>query len=95
MAWHSLPARPSARSPRCSWPRSLDANRATSFAAFYFASGIATLLASLGAGLLWDRHGADATFLAGAAVAVVAMAMLSLLPEDRSGGAAATTASSQ
>ena len=57
--------------------------RATSFGAFYFASGIATLLASLGAGLLWDRHGADATFLAGAGVAAVAMAMLSLLPEGR------------
>jgi len=54
--------------------------RATSFGAFYFASGIATLLASLGAGLLWDRHGADAAFFAGAAVAAVAMAMLSLLP---------------
>ncbi len=61
--------------------------RATSFGAFYFATGIATLLASLGAGLLWDRHGADATFLAGAAVAGVAMAMLSLLPEDRSAAA--------
>ncbi|MEO7636576.1 MAG: MFS transporter [Sphingomicrobium sp.] len=64
--------------------------RATSFGAFAFATGIATLLASLGAGLLWDRHGADATFLAGAAVAAVALAMLTLLPESsslpRSGG---------
>ena len=57
--------------------------RATSFGAFYFVSGIATLLASLGAGLLWDKHGAHATFLAGAGVAAVAMAMLSLLPEER------------
>ena len=57
--------------------------RATSFGAFHFAGGIATLLASLGAGLLWDRHGPDATFLAGAAVAAVAMAMLSLLPEGK------------
>ncbi len=55
--------------------------RATSFGAFHFATGIATLLASLAAGLLWDRHGADATFLAGAAVAAVALAMLTLLPE--------------
>ena len=30
--------------------------RATSFGAFFFASGIAALLASLGAGLLWDRE---------------------------------------
>ena len=57
--------------------------RATSFGAFYFASGIATLLASLGAGLLWDQHGAHATFLAGAGAAAVAMAMLSLLPDER------------
>ncbi len=57
--------------------------RATSFGAFYFASGIATLLASLGAGLLWDRGGADATFLAGAAVAAVALVMLNLLPDER------------
>ncbi|MEO6582613.1 MAG: MFS transporter [Sphingomicrobium sp.] len=57
--------------------------RATSFGAFYFASGIATLLASLGAGLLWDREGAHATFLAGAGAAAVALAMLSLLPDDR------------
>ncbi|HEU5286377.1 MAG TPA: MFS transporter [Sphingomicrobium sp.] len=57
--------------------------RATSFGAFYFVGGIGTLLASLGAGLLWDRSGPDATFIAGAAVAAVAMAMLSLLPEQR------------
>ncbi|MEO8176508.1 MAG: MFS transporter [Sphingomicrobium sp.] len=55
--------------------------RATSFGAFYFVSGIATLLSSLATGLLWDRQGAHATFLAGAGVAAVAMAMLSLLPE--------------
>jgi MFS family permease len=60
--------------------------RATSFGAFYFVSGIATLLASLGAGLLWDRHGAHATFLAGAGAAAVAMAMLSLLPGERKSG---------
>lgn len=58
---------------------------ATSFGAFHFASGIATILASLAAGLLWDRHGPEATFLAGAAVAAVAMAMLSLLSEPAKG----------
>ncbi|MEO5612603.1 MAG: MFS transporter [Sphingomicrobium sp.] len=57
--------------------------RATSFGAFYFVSGIATLLASLGAGMLWDRDGAHATFIAGAGLAAVAMAMLALLPETR------------
>ena len=58
--------------------------RATSFGAFYFVTGIAALLASLGAGWLWDREGASATFLTSAAVAAVALAMLSLL----AGGAA-------
>ena len=55
--------------------------RATSFGAFYFASGIATLLASVGAGLIWDRDGASATFLTAAAVAAVAGTMLILLPK--------------
>ena len=57
--------------------------RATSFGAFYFISGIASLLASLGAGLLWDRHGGHTIFLAGAGAAGLAIAMLSLLPENR------------
>ena len=56
--------------------------RATSFGAFYFVTGIATLLASLAAGLIWDREGASAVFIAGAAVAAVAWAMLSLLPDE-------------
>ena len=43
--------------------------RATSFGAFWFVTGIATLLASLGAGWLWDRDGAQATFLTSAGVA--------------------------
>ena len=55
--------------------------RATSFGAFHFVTGIATLLASVGAGLLWDRHGAQATFLAGAGAAALSLAMLSLLPK--------------
>jgi dipeptide/tripeptide permease len=54
--------------------------RATSFGAFYFASGIATLLASLGAGLIWDRSGASATFTTAAIIAGAAAAMLLLLP---------------
>lgn len=57
--------------------------RATSFGAFHFVSGIGTLVASVGAGFLWDRDGSQATFLAGAGVAAVAMAMLSLLPDER------------
>jgi MFS family permease len=60
-----------------------DGLRATSFGAFWFVSGIAGLLANLGAGWLWDRDGSSATFLASAAVAAAALAMLSLLPEER------------
>ena len=61
--------------------------RATSFGAFWFVTGIAGLLASLGAGWLWDREGASATFITSAAVAAVALAMLSLLDEGRAGDA--------
>jgi MFS family permease len=57
--------------------------RATSFGAFYFVTGIGALMASLGAGWLWDRQGSSATFITSAAIAAVALAMLSLLPEER------------
>jgi MFS family permease len=57
--------------------------RATSFGAFYFVSGVGTLLASLAAGFIWDRDGGSMTFLAGAGAAAVALAMLSLLGESR------------
>jgi len=57
--------------------------RATSFGAFWFVTGIGGLLASLGAGLLWDREGSAAAFATSAGVAAMALAMLSLLPEER------------
>ena len=57
--------------------------RATSFGAFWFVTGIGSLLASLGAGWLWDRDGSSATFLTSAGVAAVAFAMLSLLEPQR------------
>src|SRR3954453_21383120 len=60
-----------------------DDMRATSFGAFWFVTGIAALLASLGAGWLWDRQGSSATFLTSAGVAAAAVAMLSLLEVDR------------
>ncbi len=41
------------------------------------------MAASVGAGLLWDREGASATFTAAAGVAGVAGAMLWLLPARR------------
>ena len=58
--------------------------RATSFGAFYFVTGIAALLASLGAGWLWDSEGSSAVFVTGAGVAALAWAMLALLPEEKS-----------
>ena len=64
--------------------------RATSFGAFHFVSGIGMLLAGVGGGLLWDREGSEAAYLAAAGAAAVALTMLSLLPESsslpRSGG---------
>ena len=54
--------------------------RATSFGAFFFASGIAAVLASVGAGYLWDRGGPSETFAAAAGAAALAGAMLWLLP---------------
>lgn len=57
--------------------------RATSFGAFHFVSGIGMLLGSLAAGLLWDRQGPQAAFLAGAGVAAIAAAMLALLRDER------------
>nr|WP_280740529.1 MFS transporter [Sphingomonas kaistensis] len=57
--------------------------RATSFGLFHVATGVAVLLASLGAGMLWDRDGSSATFLASAAVAAGAGVMLWLLPHRK------------
>jgi MFS family permease len=57
--------------------------RATSFGAFWFVSGLGGLLASLGAGYLWDREGASATFITSALVAAAALAMVSALGEKK------------
>jgi MFS family permease len=47
--------------------------RATSFGVFNFVSGIALLLASLTAGVLWDMIGPYATFMAGAAFSLIGL----------------------
>jgi MFS family permease len=47
--------------------------RGTAFGLFNLASGIALLLSSVGAGELWDRVGAPATFYAGAGFAGLAL----------------------
>ena len=61
-----------------------EAQRASSFGAFFFVSGISALLASLGAGVLWDRGGPGDTFLAAAGIAALAGAMAWLMPERSS-----------
>jgi MFS family permease len=55
--------------------------RASSFGAFFFASGVSALLASLGAGLLWDRGGPAETFTVAAGIAAMAGAMAWLMPK--------------
>ena len=57
--------------------------RATAFGAFWFVSGIGTLLASIGTGLLWDREGSATAFLTSSAVAAVSLALVALLPSSR------------
>lgn len=57
--------------------------RGTAFGFFNLVSGIAMLLASAVAGLLWDRLGASATFYAGAAFCVIALGGLALQPAMR------------
>jgi len=53
-----------------------DALRGTAYGFFNLASGVALLVASVLAGLLWDRFGAAYTFYAGAAFCVVALGVL-------------------
>lgn len=50
--------------------------RGTAFGVFNLMSGLALLLASALAGLLWDRWGAPVTFLAGAVLAAAALVAL-------------------
>lgn len=50
--------------------------RGTAFGVFNFACGLAMLVASVLAGLLWDLLGPSATFVAGAAFSLVALVLL-------------------
>jgi MFS family permease len=56
--------------------------RGTAFGIFNLASGIAMLLASVIAGVLWDRYGPAFTFLAGAAFSVTALIGLHRIPRQ-------------
>jgi MFS family permease len=53
--------------------------RGTAFGVFNLVTGLALLVASLLAGILWDRSGPQATFLAGAALTAIAGATALLL----------------
>jgi MFS family permease len=56
--------------------------RGTAYGFFNLMSGIAMLLASVTAGVLWDRVGPAATFYAGAVFCVLALAVLAKRPAD-------------
>jgi MFS family permease len=59
--------------------------RGTAFGLFGLITGLAALVASVLAGLLWDRIGAGATFLAGAAFAATALIAFLLVKQDPGG----------
>jgi hypothetical protein len=54
--------------------------RGTAFGIFDLAVGVATFSASVGAGLLWTLGGPAGSFIAGAALAAVAIVMLPFQP---------------
>jgi MFS family permease len=62
--------------------------RGTAFGIYYFADGVASLLASSGAGILWSMGGAGLAFGAGAAVAAIVALMIALGPFPGEPGAA-------
>jgi MFS family permease len=53
--------------------------RGTAFGTFNFLAGLALLVASVVAGVLWDQFGAQATFLAGAGFTTVALVGLGIV----------------
>ena len=59
--------------------------RGTAFGVFSLAGGVALLLASGLAGLLWDHLGGASTFVAGAAIAAAALAVLAFKPTAANG----------
>jgi len=59
--------------------------RGTAYGFFNLVSGLAMLVASVVAGLLWDRLGASSTFLAGAAFGAVALAGIAIRRRSRAG----------
>lgn len=56
--------------------------RGTAFGMFNLMSGLALLLASLGAGILWETRGASSTFYAGAIICVITLLGVCLAPSS-------------
>ena len=56
--------------------------RGSAFGLFNLATGVAMLVASLLAGLLWDRFGSSSTFLAGSGFAAIAFIGLSSISRE-------------
>ncbi|AYH47926.1 MFS transporter [Dickeya fangzhongdai] len=56
--------------------------RGTAYGVFNLISGVALLLASLSAGILWDAWGAASTFYAGALICLVTLAGMALMPRS-------------
>jgi MFS family permease len=54
--------------------------RGTAFGMFNLMSGIALLLASAGAGVLWESLGAASTFYAGAVICLITLAGMRCIP---------------
>lgn len=61
--------------------------RGTAFGVFNLASGVALLVASALAGLLWDRLGGASTFVAGGVICLLALAALAWRPPTAVNGA--------
>lgn len=55
--------------------------RGTAFGFFSLLSGLGLLIASLGAGLLWDISGSAATFFAGAVICLLTLVLTRFVPE--------------
>ena len=60
--------------------------RGTAVGVFNLASGVALLLASVVAGLLWDLAGSKAVFLTGAAVSLLALSVSARMQPGHRGG---------
>jgi len=67
--------------------------RGTAFGFFNLLSGLAMLLASALAGLLWDRLGSTFTFSAGALFCGLALVGIALMPQARFGAQPAAAGS--